>query len=365
MQYQYQKRIECLQSVLEDRQLDAILVTSPYNRRYITGFTAEDGGVDESSGAVLVTEHNTFLLTDGRYKTQAKNEAGFCDIKIYQKGLQEGLKKINGKFVWRKIAIEPEYISYFRMNRLKKALPLVTFYDNENTIEQMRSIKEDAELDAIAKAQAVAEQVFERALASIKPGMTERQAAWKILEGTFDLADSPSFPPIVASGANAALPHATPTNKVLQEDEPIVIDMGVRIDGYCSDMTRTVFLGEPSAQMKEIYMVVRRAQLAAQNSIRSGMNGKEADSIARKVIEDAGYGKYFLHSLGHGVGLAVHETPKLSPLAEKSRLSKGMVVTIEPGIYLPNIGGVRLENMAWVGENGLHVITSDKWLYEF
>lgn len=362
---QYENRVACLRSILSKKRIDAMLVTSPYNRRYLTGFTAEDNGCDESSGAVLITKQESFLLTDGRYKTQAENEAGFCDIKIYKKGLSEVLKKVATKIELKKIIYEPSYFTCTRFEALQDALSEVEFVDNSNEIELMRSVKEGAELDAIAKAQAVAEQVFERAFVSIKPGMTEKQVAWKILEGTFKLADSPSFPPIVASGENSALPHATPTDKVLQECEPIVIDMGVRVNGYCSDMTRTIFLGEPSAQMKEIYMVVRRAQLAAQNSIRSGMNGKAADQIARQIICDAGYGKYFMHSLGHGVGLAIHEHPRLSPKAGKITLKKGMVVTVEPGIYIAGVGGVRLENMGVVEEKGLRIFTSNKWFYNF
>ncbi len=361
----YDQRIFCLNKLMALKHLDAILMTSPYNRRYLTGFTADDSGIDESSGAVLVTKDEIFLLTDGRYKTQAETEAGFCTIKIYKKALADELKKIVAKTSLKKIAFEPAYITCSMMKQIQKSLSGVVFKELSGELEQMRSIKDDAEAEAISRSQAAAEQVFEAMLECLRPGMTEKAVAWRILEGAFSLADGPSFPPIVASGPNSALPHATPTDRVLQDGEPIVIDMGVRLGGYCSDMTRTVFLGEPSPQMKEIYAIVRHAQCDAQKGIRAGMSGKEADHIARKVIEDAGYGRYFLHSLGHGVGLAIHEHPRLSPKADKIMLKQGMVVTVEPGIYIAGVGGVRLENMALVQDGGIKLITSEKWFYNF
>jgi Xaa-Pro aminopeptidase len=168
----------------------------------------------------------------------------------------------------------------------------------------------------------------------------------------------------VASGPNAALPHAVPTDRPIQEGEPILIDMGARLGGYCSDMTRTIFLGEPRSSFKEVYAIVRKAQIAAQEALKAGLTGKQVDQVARDVIKDAGYGPRFVHSLGHGVGLAVHEAPTLSQQSRKM-LRPGMVVTVEPGIYLPDQGGVRLENMALVEADGATILSKNDWFYEF
>ena len=177
--------------------------------------------------------------------------------------------------------------------------------------------------------------------------------------------EGPSFPPIVASGPNAALPHAVPTDRVIQRGETVIIDMGARVEGYCSDMTRTIIPGgDPPEDVRRVYAAVKEAQAAAQKAIREGMTGREADKVARRVIDQAGFGKYFIHSLGHGVGLAVHEQPSLSPRARK-KLRAGMVVTVEPGIYIKGLCGVRLENMGLVRPDGLELLSSGRWYYDF
>ena len=209
-----------------------------------------------------------------------------------------------------------------------------------------------------------AEAVFEEAVEALRPGMTERELAVFILRRLYETTEGPSFPPIVLSGPNSALPHGMPSERRIEEHEPIIIDMGCRIGGYCSDMTRTVFLGEPGGRIRDAYRAVREAQVQATRAIRAGITGREADRVARKVIRDAGFGGRFTHALGHGVGLLVHEPPQLSRRGLK-RLRAGSVVTVEPGIYLPGEGGVRLENMVVVEEGGARVITKDAWFYEF
>ena len=228
----------------------------------------------------------------------------------------------------------------------------------------MRSVKEQEEIEKIRASQRVNEEVFEEVLSNIKIGMSEKELSFMIFKGLMEKADGPSFPPIVASGPNSSLPHAVPTERRIKEHEPIIIDMGARLNGYCSDMTRTVFLGEPGEEFKKIYNVVKDAQKRAKERIRAGITAREADSFSRDFITEKGLGKYFLHSLGHGVGIAIHEAPALSKRSRKN-LKIGMVITIEPGIYLPGKGGVRLEDMAVVKEDGVDVITSNKWFYEF
>jgi len=228
----------------------------------------------------------------------------------------------------------------------------------------MRSVKDAAELEAINRAIRAAEDVFGQVHSEIRPGMTEKEIAWRILAGLFAVSEGPSFPPIVASGPNAALPHAVPTDRAVREGEPIIIDMGARVDGYCSDMTRTVFLGAPDPAMREIYRLVRTAQRAAEDALRAGITGREADRTAREIITTGGHGDRFIHALGHGVGLAVHESPRLSP-RERRVLRPGMVVTVEPGIYLPGVGGVRLEDMVLIQEGGARVLSRNDWYYDW
>jgi len=260
---------------------------------------------------------------------------------------------------------EPACLTCDAMKRLQTRLPETEFVDLPPVIEKMRSVKMDAEIQTIRRAIAVAEEVFNTIWESLEPGCSEREVAWEITRQLGEKSDGPSFPPIVASGPNAALPHAVPTDRVIQQGETVIIDMGAIVDGYCSDMTRTIIPGgDASPEIRNVYMTVRRAQAAAQECIMAGTTGREADAVARVIIKDAGYGRYFVHSLGHGVGLAVHEAPSLSPKARK-KLRRGMVVTVEPGIYIEGKCGVRLENMGLVEENGLQVLSSRRWYYDF
>jgi Xaa-Pro aminopeptidase len=364
MKSNFPERLRRARAVLRGRRLDAWLVTSAHNRRYLSGFTADDAGIAESAGALLILPREAILLTDGRYTAQADLETSGWRIVEYRKGLAGALKGLARESDMRRVGYEPGFLTCERFDVIRKALKETEFLSLAGCIEVMRAQKTAAELDLIRQAVSAAETVFEEVSQWIRPGMTERQVAWRILEGLGNRAARPSFPPIVASGPNSALPHAVPTDREIREGEPIIIDMGACLAGYCSDMTRTVFLGEPRPIFKEIYRAVRRAQLAAQERIRAGLTGREIDSVARSVIAKAGYGPRFVHSLGHGVGLAVHEAPSLTPRYLR-RLRSGMVVTVEPGIYLPGEGGVRLENMAVIEDCGITVLNQDRWIYDF
>jgi len=226
-------------------------------------------------------------------------------------------------------------------------------------IEKLRTRKTPEEIEKIHQAVLLNEQVFQEAYKSLRPGQTEKEIALKIETSMRRLgAEEPAFPAIVASGPNAALPHAVPTDRRIKEGETIIIDMGLKLDGYCSDMTRTVVLGKPAAKILEIIRLVRQAQLAAVKTLKAGILAKDADRAARKIISEAGYGKSFGHGLGHGVGLAVHETPSLNK-RRRNKLQPGMVVTVEPGIYLPGWGGVRLENMVIIEDGGCTLLNRD------
>lgn len=364
MESPFAERVRRIRAVLRGRGLDAWLVTSPHNRRYLSGFTADDADMSESAGALLILAHEAILLTDGRYTTQADMETLGWRIIEYKKGLARALKGLAGECTMRRVGYEPGFLTCRRFDAIKKALDETEFLSLAGRIEGMRACKTASELGVMRRAVSAAETVFDEVWEAIRPGMTERQVAWRIIEGLWNHAGGPSFPPIVASGPNSALPHAVPTDRVVREGEPIIIDMGARLAGYCSDMTRTVFLGEPRPVFKGLYRAVRSAQLAAQARLRAGLTGREIDSVARAVIAEAGYGPQFVHSLGHGVGLAVHEAPSLSPRYLK-KLQSGMVVTVEPGIYLPGEGGVRLENMAVIEDHGITVLNQDRWFYDF
>lgn len=364
MQNIYSSRLRRVRAALAGRGLDGVLVTGPENRRYLSGFRAEDHDFDESSGALLILRREAMLLTDGRYEAQARQEAPGWPIVVYRQGLAPALKELISQARGRRLAFEPRYLAYEAYGRLKKALPDVELLSLEGRIEAMRAEKSPDEVVAIRKAIAVAEAIFDEVWQSLRPGVNEKEVAWRILEGLHKQGYGSSFPPIVASGPNAALPHAVPTNRRIREGEPVIIDMGAKVDGYCSDMTRTAFLGAPADPFRKVYSVVRKAQRAAQESLYAGVTGRRVDAVARRIIEKAGYGPFFAHSLGHGVGLAIHEAPSLSIRARRS-LRPGMVVTVEPGIYLPGQGGVRLENMVLVEVDGATVLSQDRWYYEF
>jgi Xaa-Pro aminopeptidase len=229
----------------------------------------------------------------------------------------------------------------------------------------MREIKDPCEIRAMERSARVMSGILDEVVGGLEPGMTERYVAWQIRTLAHEAgADGLAFPSIVASGPNGALPHAVPTNRRIRAREPIIFDVGIKMNGYCSDMTRTVFLGSPGPKFKKIYRTVRHAQLEALKSVIPGMESTYPDKIARDIIKEAGFGPYFGHALGHGVGLATHESPRLGP-RDPVKLQQGMVVTVEPGIYVPGSGGVRLEEMVVVTKKGPKILTRNDRLYDF
>jgi Xaa-Pro aminopeptidase len=355
-------RIKRLKKILQARKFDGLLVTQPENRRYLSGFRAGDMNIGESSGALLVVRRGApLLLTDFRYQLEAEAEAPGCEVLIYARGLLDLLQKVLPARGIKRLAFESHYFLHRTAEKLAALTGKLGIEPVATTglVERQRLCKQPDELARIRAAVRLNEQVFQEVFRRLRPGMTERQAAIGIETLMREKgAAGPSFATIVAGGPNGARPHAVPGDRALRPGEPIVIDMGLVLDGYCSDMTRTVVLGEPDAKTRAIFRVVRRAQQAGIKAIRAGVTGAEVDRAARLIIEQAGYGPRFGHGLGHGVGLAVHEGPALSRRYKK-KLRAGMVVTVEPGIYLPDWGGVRLENMVAVTELGCEVLNSD------
>jgi Xaa-Pro aminopeptidase len=343
--------------------VEALLILSPENRRYFSGFLAADGGFTESSGALLVTGGEGRLLTDSRYVTQAGHEAPRFETVLCRAGLALGLKGLGG--FGKKLCFEPEYVTVELLGRLEAALPGVSLEPVPFRPGDFRIVKTEEELKLVRRAVAVTEEALGLLWRELEPGVQESWAAF-FLETKFrELGgEGPAFPSIVAAGANAALPHAEPGRKKIGKSECVVIDIGARFRGYCSDMTRTYMPARPAGWQKEIYNAVREAQLLALSVLKAGVPGSEVDRVARDHIASRGFGDYFGHGLGPGVGLMIHEEPRLSPRAD-APLPAGSLVTVEPGVYLPGKGGVRLEELVLVTEKGCEILNRDSHFYEY
>jgi Xaa-Pro aminopeptidase len=366
-----QARLAATRKLLQDAGLDGVLVACPENRRYLSGFTAADSHINESSGFLLLTLEAAYLLTDFRYRDWAAAEAPFFEIQIYTQGLAKLLPELLQGLKGGRLGFETFYLTHYSYQKITQETETaglqIAWQPVENLVEQVRIVKDAEETELIKKSLSITEKVIAAVSSRLRPGVTEKEVAWMIELALRDHgAEGPSFPPMVAFGANSARPHHDPGERRLQTGEPIIIDMGAVYQGYCSDMSRTFFLGEPDAKFKEIYTTVRRAQETAEAGIKAGMMSDAADGLAREVIEAAGYKEAFGHSLGHGVGLAVHENPTLSPVKERAvALQAGMITTVEPGIYLSDWGGVRLEDMILVQPDGALVLNQDRNFYRF
>ena len=362
----YLERLDKIQAVLRRKKLDALLVSQPHNTRYLRCYAAVDHGIAERSGVLLIpTKGQPLLLTDFRFKLQAEVAPPLLPVVLYPKGLLALLNDLLPDLKIRSLGFESDYTLFSVAGKLKTLADKIgiQLFPTTGLVEKLRLIKDEEEIEKLRTAVALNEQVFSRIYNSLEAGRTERDIALDI-EMTMQRlgAEAPSFDSIVASGPNSALPHAVPGSVMIERGQPLMIDMGLILDGYCSDMTRTFVLGEPDDRYLSIHRLVRRAQLAALAAIRAGVTAASVDKVARDIITDAGYGPAFGHSLGHGVGLAVHEEPRLSARNTR-KLQAEMVVTVEPGIYIPGWGGVRLENMVVVRADGCELLNKNStWL---
>ncbi|MBW1979825.1 MAG: aminopeptidase P family protein [Deltaproteobacteria bacterium] len=365
----FQRRLEALRKILSEQPFDTILISEPYNRAYMSGFWAEDMHPAESSGFLLINDQDQVLATDFRYQEQAAKEAPGFRLVVYKETLLHVLADILASLDTKNLGFESRHLTHDKFMQVEETLhkwnPRGKLIASKDLVEGIRVVKEPAELQAIRESLDLTERVFDAVLTEIEIGKTEREVAWRIEELVREGgAEAVAFPPIVASGQNAAMPHAIPTDRRLQRGETIIVDMGARVAHYCSDMTRTIILGEADSQTRQIYATVRQAQLAAMDAIRAGISSLEVDKVARDYIDSAGYGDYFGHGLGHGVGLAVHEKPGFGKLSAMV-LEENMVVTVEPGIYLPGCAGVRLENMVRVTRQGCELLNKNDFFYSF
>ena len=343
------ERLHKLRQEMKKRSLEAFLVTDPVNRRYLSGF-------DGSHGILLIGDAEAFLCTDFRYLEQAEKQAPHFTILPWKSKLGDLLKSVVEEADWSVLAFEEEQVTYSLYRQLQTALP-AELKPQKGLVEDLRAVKTDDEINRLEKGAAMMDRAFEYILGLAEPGMTEQELS---LELEYYLRRRGStetlFKYIVASGTRGSLPHGIASEKKMGRGELVTVDFTGTFEGYATDMTRTFALGEPEKRALEIYEIVRLAQQEAREKMGPGLTGREADALARGVIEDAGYGEHFGHGLGHGLGLEVHERPTLSPRGEET-LAPGMVVTIEPGIYIPGWGGVRIEDMVVITPEGARSLT--------
>ncbi|MBL0715170.1 MAG: aminopeptidase P family protein [Desulfosarcina sp.] len=356
------QRIERLREALKTSGLDALLILIEANRRYLSGYTAEDGQFDETAGALLISDDHLLLATDSRYVLQAGKEAPGFEIICYPKGLLDELPARLADLNIRRLGFESVRMSVKQHLKLQekilKAKGVSALVPQDSLVENLRACKDEQEIAATRKAVDCAETALRKLRQRLRPGMTESEIA-RMLDDLMRKAgaDGPSFPTIAAAGTNSALPQAVPGEDRIKKGEPLLLDWGARVEGYCSDMSRTLIFGAPDDTFLECYHTVRKAQKAAIDAIRAGEACQAVDAVARTIIREAGFAGRFGHSLGHGTGLFVHEAPRLSPRSEDI-LQDGMLVTVEPGIYLPDWGGIRLENQVRVGTDRAVVLNT-------
>ena len=357
-------RHQAVRKAMKSLKLDGILLTTAADLGYLTGFTGDD-----SIG--IITEKEIHLVTDFRYKEQADLEAGWLKMHMREGKMSDALAAALLETKATRVGFEANFTSFGQVHALQKALVEALQGRNgkaakepelvplEDVMTNIRKVKDDQEIDLIRKSIAVAEEAYEAIRDEIKVGETENHlAGLLIMEMRSRGASTHSFEPIIAAGPNSSLPHYRPADVLVKRDQPLLFDWGAIHKGYCSDLTRTLMIGRVAPKMKEIYKVVLEAQLAAIEFLRPGVTTRQADQIARDVIDKAGYGNEFGHGLGHGIGREIHELPVMRKTGGEEELRPGMVVTVEPGIYIPGEGGVRIEDDVLITHSGCEVLTT-------
>ena len=331
------KRVKKVQKKFEGLKLDGFLVTHLPNVSYLSGFSG-------SNGLCIITRDRKIFLTDFRYREQSHQQVKGMEIGIAKDSLFEELSR--GKLFrgLRRVGIEGNYLPYSEYKRLKKVFPGVTFVPTADVVESISAVKDEGEIESIKKAASISDKVFQKVLEIVRPDIRELEISAEIsfYHKSYG-AEKDAFETIVASGPRGALPHGIASDRKIRKGDFVTLDFGCVYHGYCCDITRTVAVGKPAKKLREIYSIVHDTQMRAIEAAKSGMLAKDLDAVARNSIARSGYGKYFGHSLGHGIGLQVHEPPRISWLSSYE-LQAGNVITIEPGIYLPGIGGVRIED---------------------
>lgn len=345
-------RIKKLQKILSRKKLDGLLVSNITNVRYLTGFTG-------SSADLLLTPKNIYFITDSRYIEQAQNEvSNSFEFVKEEKGLVKTLKKLLSKQKIKNLGLETDYLTYDQYQELFQKLPFLELVPTSGIISKLRLIKNEDEIKKIHQACRIAEDAFKTLLPFIKEGISEQDIAIELEFLIKAKGGEVAFDVIVISGQRSSLPHGKPSNKKLTLGDFIIFDFGVKFKGYNCDLTRTLIIGNPSYRQRLIYKTVKNTQVETLENLRCGMKFGQVDKIAREKISKNGLKRFFRHNLGHGVGLEVHELPHISS-SNKTKIRPGMVITIEPGAYIPSFGGVRIEDTVLITDAG-HKVLSDK-----
>lgn len=347
----YKKRINRLQQVMKDQQIDAVVLNSDINSYYFSGFTG-------SSRQIVLTQDEGFFYTDFRYGDQAHQEVQDHQISVVPQPLLTSTEEQLNALGVKKVGLEFSKINTANYLQLKNALPQTQFVDIDSHILDMRMIKDDVELSYFKKGMKIVDQTFTHILSYIKVGMTEKELALE-LDYTMKKfgAEGIKENHVIATGARASLPHGQATDKVIEHGDFVKMDFGAKVNGYYTDFTRTVIMGEASEKQIEIYNIVKEAQEASLKVLKAGMVCSKVDHIGRSIISEAGYGENFGHSLGHSLGLEIHEKPAMRS-TDHTVLKPGMVITVEPGIYIKDFGGVRIEDLVVIEENGINNLTT-------
>ncbi len=347
----YRGRQRKIEQALEAHKLDAMLVLHMPNVRYLCGFTG-------SAGALIVGHGFCVFVTDGRYTAQARGEVKGARVVIARRGALAGAATAIQKRKLMRVGVEGDHVTVAMSDALRRLLPGVRLRPTSGLVETIRTIKEPEEIDVIRQAVLLGSRLFDEvAVRAIRPGITEAEVAAEIEYAARRAgAEQMSFETIVASGPRSALPHGKASRATIPAKGFVVLDFGVILGGYCSDMTRTVSVGRPTGKARAMYEAVGEAQQAGIEAVRPGATAGQVDAATRRVLRRAGWARYFTHSTGHGVGLEIHETPRLGH-GQTEVLQPGMVVTIEPGVYVPGSGGVRIEDMVVVTQRGCEVLT--------
>jgi Xaa-Pro aminopeptidase len=345
-----EKRLERLRKVMKEKELPAFLITNAFNRLYMTGFNG-------SAGYVLITQDRALFLVDFRYVTQAEQQTAGYEIKEHQPKVAVTILEILQEQGIKRLGFEQSDVSYGAFLNFQKDLSGIGLVPTDKLVEDLRMIKDASEIQIMQEAADLADATFSHILTKLKPGVSELEISLEIeMFIRSHGGTSTSFDTIVASGERSALPHGRASERLLQANEFVKMDFGAYYKGYCSDITRTVVLGKPTDKHREIYHIVLEAQLNCLDHLKPGMTGSQGDALARDVIARYGYGDHFGHGTGHSLGLEIHESPRLSKL-DDSILKPGMVVTVEPGIYLPGFGGVRIEDDVVLTDTGIKILT--------
>ncbi|KKI93001.1 Xaa-Pro dipeptidase [Bacillus sp. SA1-12] len=343
-------KLEKIRNRFKELSIDGLLITSKFNRRYMTGFTG-------TAGVAVISLDKAVFITDFRYTEQAAKEVEGFEIVKHTGPIIEEVAAVVKQLGIKRLGFEQDHLTYQAYTSYKNAITDTEFVPVSDAVEKLRLIKSSSEIKILKEAAEIADAAYKHILTFVKPGLKEIEVANEL---EFFMrkngAESSSFDMIVASGYRSALPHGVASNKEIEKGDFVTLDFGAYYKGYCSDITRTFAVGQPSDELKNIYAIVLEAQMRGMNGIKPGMSGKEADALTRDYITQQGYGEYFGHSTGHGLGMEVHEGPALS-FRSDAILEPGMVVTVEPGIYIAGLGGVRIEDDTVITESGNESLT--------